>query len=706
MMTNRKERAGNVRVGMKLALLIAVLLLAVFGTKTAVDGIMKYNRTLEAETAVASVSASDISKEISQKLALAAQSADSLRILLEKQIQLYRPSNRSRSEILDYAREVLKDSDMIDYFGIYFEPQLFDGKDRQYAKDSLYAEVEGSFFVVVSADRVTADKELFSRKGVERYAEVMRTGKTLISEPYQVNDLIYVTAAIPVKDGDKVIGVINSGVDVGSIGGIISSGDFDSKSRRMVANEKGVILVDTQGKESVLQQVESLHAGYSSLLSEVSATKSAQADLKGEKTRVIAHPIPLGGGAYWVYYSVLSISEMTSNARTAVMFDVLIAVFMILSVMGVTYYSIHKRIIKPINLVEQAMMSMAEYNFDLSRLKDSAARYLSQNDEIGEMTGGIRDMRVGLEGTLSKVSEISQTTAATAQELTATVQSTAFSAEEVQRAVANIADGAQSQSEDTQNAADHVEEVSHLLEEMVGILQKLKQKADHVDVEKDKGSRCVAELSDVAKKSGEASRQVYSMIRETHKSSEKIAVASDMIQSISDQTNLLALNAAIEAARAGDSGRGFAVVAEEIRKLAEQSAEFTDEIRSIISELENKSEIAVTTMDEAEHVVREQGEKLAETGEKFRLIENAVLRADGLVKELMQISEDLKKQNQVVTSVVDNLSGIAQENAATAEEAAAAIETQTQSVRDISSASENLAEVATNLQQEISKFRF
>ena len=241
---------------------------------------------------------------------------------------------------------------------------------------------------------------------------------------------------------------------------------------------------------------------------------------------------------------------------------------------------------------------------------------------------------------------------------------------------------------------------------MMVTLEELGTATDTIDRCKNDGNETLKDLVQLTDENQKISDKVSTVISETSEATVKISNASEMIQSISDQTNLLALNAAIEAARAGEAGKGFAVVADEIRKLAEQSAGFTAEIRAVIDELKTKAESAVTMMEQSNEMVAKQSEKVAETSEKFEEISKAVENSKNIVAEINSSSKTIETENQNVTKMVENLSAIAEENAATSEEASASVDTQVQSIGDISAASENLAHIATELQDEVARFTF
>ena len=97
---------------------------------------------------------------------------------------------------------------------------------------------------------------------------------------------------------------------------------------------------------------------------------------------------------------------------------------------------------------------------------------------------------------------------------------------------------------------------------------------------------------------------------------------------------------------------------------------------------------------------------MAETSEKFEEISKAVENSKSIVAEINTSSKTIEAENQNVTKMVENLSAIAEENAATTEEASASVDTQVQSIGDISAASENLAHIATELQDEVARFTF
>ncbi|WP_041720473.1 methyl-accepting chemotaxis protein [Alkaliphilus metalliredigens] len=157
--------------------------------------------------------------------------------------------------------------------------------------------------------------------------------------------------------------------------------------------------------------------------------------------------------------------------------------------------------------------------------------------------------------------------------------------------------------------------------------------------------------------------------------------------------------------RAGDAGKGFAVVADEIRKLAEQSSAFTEEIATIIKELTDKTGNAVKTMQEVGKITKSQTESVELTNVKFKGIDDAIEDMKGIIAEINESGQSMEVKKDEIISIIENLSAISEENAAGTEEAAASVEQQTAAMEEIANGSDALARLAEEMQESIAKFK-
>lgn len=383
--------------------------------------------------------------------------------------------------------------------------------------------------------------------------------------------------------------------------------------------------------------------------------------------------------------------------RTLILLSAVLVIAIVSSVVIAIY--LRKIIVKPIAKMEVIAAQIASGDLKAEKIE------LNSNDEIASLANAFNDMADGLRELISNITESSEIIASSSEQLTATSQQSANASEEVAKTISEIARGATDQAQDTEKTATQVLEIGELLLENQNFISDVTKTASDIDARKDEGFVILRELIKKTQENNKVSTSVYDIIMKNNESAEKIENASAMIQNIADQTNLLALNAAIEAARAGEAGRGFAVVADEIRKLAEQSNAFTKDIKDIIEELKNRSEDAVSAINEVRKIANAQTLSVKETEDKFEAIAVAILETKKVIDKLSRSSNALGIKKDTILELMENLSAIAEENAASTQEAAAAIDEQSASMEEIANSSEGLSHVASSLMTLVQKFK-
>lgn len=313
----------------------------------------------------------------------------------------------------------------------------------------------------------------------------------------------------------------------------------------------------------------------------------------------------------------------------------------------------------------------------------------------------ISDIRSLIEGFFNLSLSITQAS----RKVTATAEEASNAIGEISKTIDEIAKGASLQAEEAQVGVQVVDKLSDQInfvyESYSGITNETNKIIDLNTV----GLKAVTTLRDKSKETYETSDKIFSVIGNLTNTIKDIGLFVESIENIAEQTNLLALNAAIEAARAGEAGKGFAVVADEVRKLADQSRKSTEEINNLMQNIQEESELAISSMAVMKKVSQDQSLAVNKTDSSFNDIANAIDFIVSKINDVNQAVIKMQEDKAEVISAIENISSVSQQTAASSEEVAATTENQLQIIDDMKIASEGLDQLVKQLDVKLKRYK-
>ncbi|MCR8659499.1 methyl-accepting chemotaxis protein [Paenibacillus endoradicis] len=345
----------------------------------------------------------------------------------------------------------------------------------------------------------------------------------------------------------------------------------------------------------------------------------------------------------------------------------------------------------------------------------SAANRISKGDfsqtidvtatNAGELGHTFNSMVIKLRDILSESMNITRHVADTSRSIFEKNNSIQSTMEQVAVSATELATGANAISEDVSDMTESINEIEVRVTNYANSTKEMNTRSEETIQLVHKGRIALENQSVGMNRNIEATEQVAVTIKELAEKAKGISAMTKAISEIAEQTNLLSLNASIEAARAGEHGRGFAVVAQEVRKLAEESTASTKEVFNLVKSIDKGIQDTMHNMKVNEEVVSLQAAHIRQTEEIFNQIVESIQFISEQIFKFSKESDNMLESAQKISSAIQSISAITEESAAGTEEVSASMNEQIPSVQVVVSETEQMLNMANQLQRTIQIFK-
>lgn len=521
---------------------------------------------------------------------------------------------------------------------------------------------------------------------------VANVGEVVWTDPYldAATGGTTVTASYAVVEDGEVIGAIGLDIDINDISQTMIDANIGEEGYIIAMDNNGTLIIHPDeeliGTEEITdspfwENIQGEQSGYTE--HEFGGENRLSAFVKNERTG-------------WTLATTVAESELIGKTQdllysTVTVILVAVLVTIAISILMSRYISNNAR-----KLQDGFVKASAG---DLTAVIE-----IKSKDEFGDLGQHFNIMMENMRSLISNVKNSTNTVDSTSDSILEMTKETSSAMNEVSQTIQEVARGSQEQAMEIDKNSAHINDLALALDEVYNSIIEVNNLANNTGEQGSKGLEQVGLLIDSSTRNSMESENVNKIISEVKDSANEINTITETINQIAEQTNLLALNASIEAARAGEAGKGFSVVADEIRKLAEQSAEATGHISSLILTMNDKTNDAVEAMEKSNAAASEQIISVDSTKEIFdRIIQDV----NELEEKIVMIKESTASMDSKKDSIVENtqnISAVSEEISASTQEVSASSEEVTAITDTFVEHSQRLKELSSDLIDLVSIF--
>ncbi|SET80531.1 methyl-accepting chemotaxis sensory transducer with Cache sensor [Oceanobacillus limi] len=597
----------------------------------------------------------------------------------------------TKAEYRAYFENLLPSNEETFGLGVWYEPYQYN-EDEEFFGPYVYKDGDNTVY--------TEEYEVpsYNYPEIDWYKQGKQSDRPVWTAPYydETLDQTFITTAVSFKDKrGSLQGVITSDYVLDSIQGIISEIQVEDSGYAVLVDQDGNFIAHPDSDKL-------LSSNLSDELNDDSMIDTIVTEDNGKHTAVVA------GSEYELHYEtlpkvgwkivLLAPTDELYSSLPILLNQLLITSGVLILLIVIIVFIIGKTVSKDVQGINRQLEVLAQG--DLTTKINTTSK-----DEFGQMGQYFNRSVSSLQSMLTKIGQSTDHVAATSEQLSASSQEINSSVEEVASSIQEVADAASSQNELANDLSTSNGSMRNNMARMEVAVKSMEEEANQSTKLAGDGSEMVKEVIEKMKQLNEqitsSSQKIYAL----ESKSNQIGEMANLITDVTEQTNLLALNAAIEAARAGEAGKGFAVVAEEVRKLAEQSGKASQEINEIINGIQLEVSQSVSMMERSQHIAGEGIQSVEKTGQSFEEITSSIFSLSSKISSMTTEMTTSLSDMDTMNDLSNKMQKYSESTNDHAHSVSAVTEEQMSMMAEVANASESLAELAQQLQEEMAKFK-